>query len=82
MAAHHLGWRAQLNPKLMMVVERRDPCPSWDCREGRERRGSGGSQAAGNNLACIIAASSNSVWMVVGGGGRMVAEWAWGTLIL
>ena len=49
---------AQLNPELMMVVEGRDPCPSWDCAEGRGR------QPGCWEQPCIIAASRKSVCTV------------------
>lgn len=53
---------AQLNPELMTVVEGRDPCPSWDCAEGRGR------QPGCWEQPCIIAASRKSVFMVGVGG--------------
>ena len=53
---------AQLNPELMMVVEGRDPCPSWDCADGRGR------QPGCWEQPCIIAASRKSVCTVGVGG--------------
>ena len=54
MAEHLLGWRAQLNPKLMMVVEGRDPAPAGTAGRG----GRGGVAEAARLLGTTLHNSS------------------------